>query len=142
MCFCPLMLGTISPACGLNYLPTLQQLFLGKDIDDMTGALVCAISYHVYHSLKFGKKSELQSAIESGRFDHIRAENVSITNSFLNEFDIQSNGLILRVGEKFDPYGYQAGTLVGSPVPIASDLTHSSDQAILTVHSSGPSGPN
>ena len=144
---CPLMLCTITQACGLNYLPTLQQLIFGNDIDDMTGALVCAISYHVYHSLKFGKKSELQSAIESGRFDHIRAETSSITNSFLNQFDIQSNWLILRVGGKFDQhrdaaYGYQAGTLVGSPVPIASDLNHSPDQAILTVHFPGPSGPN
>ena len=64
----------------------------------------------------------------------------------MNEFDIQSNGLILRVGGKFDQhrdaaYGYQAGTLVGSPVPSASDLNHSSDQAILTVHFQGPSGP-
>ena len=65
----------------------------------------------------------------------------------MNEFDIQSNGLILRVGGKFDQhrdaaYGYLAGTLVGSPVPIVSDLTHSSDQAISISHFQGPSGPN
>ena len=112
----------------------------------MTGALVCAISYHVYHSLKFGKKTEIQAAIESGMFNHIRAEAFSITRSFLNEFDIQSNGLILKCGGKFDQhrdvaYGYQAGTLVGSPVPIAPDPNHSSDQAILTFHYPGPSGP-
>ena len=57
------MLGTISQACGLNYLPTLHQLIFGNDIDDMTGAFVCAISYHVYHSLKFGKKTEILTAI-------------------------------------------------------------------------------
>ena len=53
---CPLMIGTIAQACGLNSLSSLQQLIFGNDIDDMTGALVCAISYHVYHSLNLGKR--------------------------------------------------------------------------------------
>ena len=39
-------------------------------------------------------------------------------------------------------YGYQAGTLVGSPVPLASDFTNSNNQAVLTILSQGSSGPN
>ena len=83
------MIDTIAQACGLNRLPTLHELIFGNDIDDMTGALVCAISYHVYHSLKFGKKTGIDAAIESGTFSHIRAHAYSCTKTFLNEFDIQ-----------------------------------------------------
>ena len=141
---CPLMIGTIAQACGLNYLPTLQQLFLGNDIHDTTGVLFCAISYHVYHSLKLGKKNEILSAIESGLFSHIRAIAHSCAKTFLNEYDIQPNGIILKCGGRFDQhrdvaYGCQAGTLVGSPVPLAPDLTSCSDQAAFNEHSQGTS---
>ena len=50
----------------------------------------------------------------------------SAAKAFLNDFDIQSNGVILKCGGLSDlsrdvAYGYQAGTLVGSPVPLAPD---------------------
>ena len=80
-------------------------------------------------------------------FSQVRAYAYSSAKAFLSDFDIQSNGVIPNCGSnsglsRDTATGYQAGTLVGSPVPIASDLTHSSDQAILTVHFPGPSGPN
>ena len=49
---CPIMAGIISQAGGLDHLPSSHELFLGKDINDLTGALACATSYHVHHSLK------------------------------------------------------------------------------------------
>ena len=123
----------------------MHDLIFGSDINDLTGALSCAIGYHTYHSLKFGKMPEIRKAIETGTFRHVRACAYSAAKAFMNDFDIQSNGTILKCGRHLYggrndqhrdvAYGYQAGTLVGSPVPLAPDLTHSPDQAILTVHS-------
>ena len=50
---CPLLVGIISQACCLDHLPSLHELIFGNDKDDVTGALACAIGYHIYHSLKF-----------------------------------------------------------------------------------------
>ena len=40
---------------------------------DLTDALACATSYHVYHSFKFGNLPIIQKAIETGMFGHVRA---------------------------------------------------------------------
>ena len=113
-----------SQACGLDYLPSLQELIYGNDINDMTGALVCANGYHVYHSLKLGKKAEILSAIESGRFSHIRAYAYSTAKAFMNDFDIKSNGLILKCGGRFD-------------LQRVSPLTKSNDQAVFNFSLTG-----
>ena len=65
----------------------------------------------------------------------------------MNDYDIKSNGFILKCGGRFDQqrdaaYGYQAGTLVGSPVPLAPDLTNSPDQAVFIRHSQGNPSPD
>ena len=137
---CPIMIGIISQAAGLDHLPNLHELIFGKHRLDLTGGLACSTSYHFYHSLKFGKLSLTRQAIESGRFSQVRAYAFSAAKAFLNDFDIQSNGIILNCGGRSDrqrdvAYGYQAGTLVGSPVPRAPDLTNNPDQAVLTRHS-------
>ena len=59
---CPILLGIISQASGLDHLPTLQELILGNNINDLTGALACATSYHVYHSLKLGNLPIIQKS--------------------------------------------------------------------------------
>ena len=104
----------------------MHELIFGKDKFDLTGVLACSTSYHVYHSLKFGKISLVKQAIETGTFSQVRAYAFSAAQAFLNDFDIQSNGIILNCGgrsdrKRDDAYGYQAGTLVGSPVPLAPD---------------------
>ena len=52
---CPIMIGIISQASGLDHLPNLHELILGKDRFDLTGVLACSTSYHVCHYLRFGK---------------------------------------------------------------------------------------
>ena len=49
---CPILSGLITQATALNRLLTMHELIFGNDIDDLTGALAGATSYHVYHSLK------------------------------------------------------------------------------------------
>ena len=51
---CPILSGIITQATGLNRLLTLHEQIFGNGNDDITGALACATSYHVYHSLKLG----------------------------------------------------------------------------------------
>ena len=77
------MLGIISQASGLDHLPTLHELILGKDINDITSALACAIGYHVYHSLKFGKMPEIIKAIETSMFSYVRAYAFSFAKALL-----------------------------------------------------------
>ena len=93
---CPFMLGIISQASGLDHIPTLQELILGNDTNALTGALACATSYHMYHSLKFGKLPIIQQAIETGTFCHFRAFAFSSAQAFLNKYGIKSNGSILN----------------------------------------------
>ena len=76
----------------------MHELIFGNDIDDPTGALACATSYHVYHSLKLGNLPIIQKAIETGTFGHVRAFALSSAKAFLNDFDIMSNGTILSIG--------------------------------------------
>ena len=95
---CPILSGLITQATGLDHLLTLHELIFGNDIDDLTGALACATSYHVYHSLKFGTLPIIQKAIETGMFGHVRAFAISCAKAFLNDFDIMSNGSILSIG--------------------------------------------
>ena len=140
---CPILIGIMSQAST----PNQHELIFGKDRLDLTGVLACSTSYHVCHSLKFGKLSLIRQAIESGRFSQVRAYAFSAAKAFLNDFDIQSNGIILKCGGISDlsrdvAYGYQAGTLVGSPVPLAPDLTNSSDQAVFIRHSQGNPSPD
>ena len=83
-------------------------------------------------------------------FSQVRASafsRISTAKAFLNDFDIQSNGIILKCGSisglsRDVAYGYQTGTLVGSPVPIAPDLTSSSDPAAFNEHSQDTSSPD
>ena len=70
---CPILVGVISQACGLDHLPSLHELFFGKDIDNSTGAIACAIGVHIYHSLEFCKMQEILKAIENNMFSYIRA---------------------------------------------------------------------
>ena len=103
---CPILSGLITQATGLNHLLTLHELIFGNDIDDLTGALACATSYHVYHSLKFdnfrieieNNLPIIQKAIETGTFSHVRAFAFSSAKAFLNDFDIMSKGGILSIG--------------------------------------------
>jgi len=136
---CPILIGIISQAASLEHLPDLHELIFGKDRNDLTGALTCSTSYHVYHSLKLGKLSLIQHAIESGMFSQVRAYAYSSAKAFLSDFDIQSNGVTLNCGSnsglsRDTATGYQAGTLVDSPVPTALDLTSSSDPAAFNEH--------
>ena len=85
-------------AFGLDHLLSLHELIFGNDIDDLTGVLACATSYHVYHSLKLGNLPIIQKAIETGTFSHVRAFAFSSAKAFLNDFDIMSNGGILSIG--------------------------------------------
>ena len=95
---CPIMLGIISQASGLDHLPTLHESFFGKDSIDLTGVLACATSYHIYHSLKFGRLPLIKQAIETGTFSQVRAYAFSAAQAFLNDFDIKSNGAVLCCG--------------------------------------------
>ena len=99
-------------------------LIFGKDINDITGAWACAIGYHIYHSLKFGKMLEILKAIENSMFSYIRAYAYSTAKAFMNDFDIQSNGFILKCGRHVDRQR-------------ARPLTNSSDQAVSAFHSQG-----
>ena len=99
---CPILMGIISQACCLDHLPTLHELIFGNDKEDVTGALACAIGYHIYHSLKFGKMPELSKAIESSRFSCTRAFAFSSAKAFMNDFDIQSNGVTFKCGRHPD----------------------------------------
>ena len=123
------MVGIISWACGLDHLPNLHEVILGKDINDLTGALACATSYHVYHSLKFGKMPEIKKAIETGTFGPVRAYAFSSAKAFLNDYDIKSNGVILSCGKTdLQRDSSHLGFLANSP-----------DQAISNSHSQGTS---
>ena len=83
---------------GLNRLLTLHEQIFGNDKDDLTGALACATSYHVYHSLKFGNLPIIHNAIETGKFGLVRAFALSSARAFMNEFGILSKGLTLCIG--------------------------------------------
>ena len=118
---CPILSGIITQATGLNRLLTMHELIFGNDIDDPTGALACAASYHVYHSPKLGNLPIIQKANETGMFGLVRAFALSSARAFLNEFDIVSNGLILCCGNsglKIDRS--QLGSLASSSRPAAS----------------------
>ena len=72
-------------------------------------------------------------------FSQVRAYAYSSAKAFLSDFDIQSNGVTLNCGSnsglsRDTATGCQAGTLVGSPVPTALDLTSSSDPAAFNEH--------
>ena len=123
------MLGIISQASGLDHLLTLHELILGKDSSDLTGALACATSYHIYHSLKFGKLLIIKKAIETGMFSQVRAYAFSSAQAFLNDYDIKSNGAILCCGNSgLQRDSSHLGFLANSP-----------DQAIYNSHSQGTS---
>ena len=70
----------------------------GNNRDDLTGALACAASYHVYHSFKLGNLPIIQKATETGTFGHVRAFALSSAKAFLNDYDIVSDGFILCIG--------------------------------------------
>ena len=76
----------------------MHELISGNDTDDLTGALACAASYHVYHSLKLGNLPLIQKAIETGTFGLVRAFALSAAKAFLNEYDIKSGWIILCCG--------------------------------------------
>ena len=76
----------------------MHELIWGNDIDDLTGALACATSYHVYHSLKLGNLPIIQKANETGMFGFVRAFSFSSARAFCNDFDIVPNGVILCCG--------------------------------------------
>jgi len=118
---CPILSGLITQASGLNHLITMHDLILGNDIHDLTGALACATSYHVYHSLKLGNLPIIQKAIETGRFGHVRALAFSTAKAFMNDFDIMSNGDILCIGFSGLKRGHVPLPLASNPRPIASN---------------------
>ena len=124
---CPILLGIILQASGLDHLPTLHEMILGSDSADLTGVLACAPSYHIYHSLKFGKLPLIMQAIETGMFSHVRAFAFSSAQAFLNDYDIKSNGTILCCGN--------SGLLRDSSH--FGSLTSSPDQAALNHHFRG-----
>ena len=95
---CPIWAGLLSQAFGIDNLITLQPLAFGNDKDDHTGALACATSYHVYHSLKFGNLPIIQKAIETGRFGLVRAFALSSARAFMSDFGILSKGSTLGIG--------------------------------------------
>ena len=95
---CPILSGLIMQATGLDHLLSMHELIFGNGIDDLTGVLACATSYHVYHSLKLGNLPIIQKAIETGTFSQVRAYGFSCAKAFLNDFDIQSTGGILSIG--------------------------------------------
>ena len=88
---CPILVGIISDACHIDPPPNLHDLVYGNDKNDIAGALICAISYHVYHSLKLGNRSNVMKAIDSNSFCSIRAAAHPIAKAFMNEFGIQSH---------------------------------------------------
>ena len=92
------MLEIISQASGFDHIPTLQELIFVSDNHDLTGALACATSYHIYHSLKFGKQPIIQQAIETGTFGLLRAFAYSSAQAFSKEYDIKANGTIFCCG--------------------------------------------
>ena len=126
---CPILSGLITQATGLNRLLTMHELMFWNDIDDLAGALACATSYHVYHSLKLGSLPMIQQAIETGTFGHVRAFAFSSAKSFLNEFDIMSNGTILSIGYS------------GLKRDLNRSLASNSRPVAFTSHS-GDDGPN
>ena len=97
---CPILSGLIMQATGLDHLLSLHELIFGNGIDDLTGVLACATSYHVYHSLKLGNLPIIQKAIETGTFSQVRAYGFSCAKAFLNDFDILSTGGILSIGSQ------------------------------------------
>ena len=66
---------------------------------------------------------EIFKATENGMFSHSCAYSFSTADSFLNDFDFQSIGIILKCG-RFD---LQAG----------QPFVNSNDQAVSTFHSQG-----
>ena len=65
---------------------------MGKDINDLTGALACAIVYHVYPYLKFGKMPEIAEAIETSIFGYVRAYAFSSAKAFSNDSTLSQTG--------------------------------------------------
>ena len=125
---CPILSGLISQAAGLDHLLTLHQLTFGNDKDDLTGALACATSYHVYHSLKFGNLPIINKAIETGMFGLVRAYALSSARAFMNEFDIQSTGLILGIGRNLGTKReHNVLSLTSSSSPAASNSQQDGD---------------
>ena len=98
----------------------MHELIYGNSRDDPTGALACATSYHVYHSLKLGNLPIIQRAIETGMFSHVRAFALSAAKAFLNEYDIVSDWLILCIGHSGSKRDRsQLGSLASSSRPTA-----------------------
>ena len=126
---CPIMLGIISQASGLGHLPTLHELIFRKDSIDLTGALACVTSYHIYHSVKFGKWVIIKKAIETGMFSQVRAYAFSSAQAFLNDYDIKSKGAIFCCGNS----GLQRDS------SHLCFLANSPDQAVYNSHSQGTS---
>ena len=91
--------------------------------------VACATSYHTYHALNFGKLPLIKQAIETGMFSQVRAYVFSSAKAFLNDFDIKSNGTILRCGH--------SGLLRDSSH--LSFLANSSDQTVFNSYFSGAS---
>ena len=119
---CPILSGLITQATGLNRLLATHELTFGNDIDDLTGALACATSYHVYHSLKLGNLPIIQRAIATGMFSLVRAFALSAAKAFLNDYDIMSDGFILCCGfSGIMRDRSQLGSLASSSRPTASD---------------------
>ena len=126
------MIGIISQASGLDHLPNMQELIFGNNSHDLTGVPACATSCHVYHSLKFGKITLIRrQAIESGMFSQVRAYAYSVAKAFLNDFDIQSNGIILCCGKSGLPRDpSHLGFLTNSPGQVIS-IRHSQGNSSL-----------
>ena len=115
------MLGLITQATGLNRLLTLRELILGNDVYDLNGALACATSHHIYHSLKLGNLQLIQRAIVTGTFGLVRAFALSAAKAFLNDYDIVSDGFILCCGfPGLMRDRSQLGSLTSSPCHAAS----------------------
>ena len=56
---CPIPLGIISDACHIETVPNLHDLAYGNDVNDVAGALVCVIAYHVDLSPRVGNRAFL-----------------------------------------------------------------------------------
>ena len=126
---CPILSGLITQATGLNHLLSMHELTFGNDIDDLTGALACATSYHVCHCLKLGNLPIIQKATETDTFGHVRAFALSSAKSFLNEFGSMINGTILSIGYS------------GLKRDLNRSLTSNSRPIAFNSHSDGD-GPN
>ena len=118
---CLISSGIITQAIGPNRLLIMHELILGNDIDDLTGVLACAASYHVYDSLKLGNLPIIQKAVETCMFSLGRAFAISSAKAFLTDFDIMSDGFVLSCGfSGIMRDRSQLGSLASSFCPAAS----------------------